>query len=600
MLRMRGRERRRCTRRATVVVQVAMFSTVMIGMGALAVDIGTMYTARTELQAAVDAAALAAAAQLAGDGVTTPQALARAAADQFARMNAVFGTYAGINPEQDVELGVANYDAATGRFSFQRSSGNYDAVRVTVRRAEGSEGGPLPLMFSHLFGYTQKNLWATATAVLIPRDIAVVIDLSGSMNDDSELRHYRQFQGDTGEWRDGIAVNLRDCWAALNGPAPQRPYYPTTENQSEYAGDTGPSIGAMTLWGNEITPETYNPSTDPGLWYVPRSTTCTVSAITSSLTARGYNSTERTRLMSGSADNSYSRQWRNRAAVCLGLAEWNSGVSGGRPGGDGDSLVEDAEVVWGSYPSFRVGSAWTWGNFIDYVGANNTFMYGTQPSFRYRFGLKTFTNFLLEKYPGINHNNNLWQTPQQPLRAVKDAVQAMVEEVVALESLDQMSLEIFATTARHEVDLTTNLQSVSERLYHMQAGHYDTTTNIGGGIAAGMDELTSDRARGAARKIMLLMSDGKPNVNSEGSNVGEGDPGVSAWVLAIAQSAADENITIYTVSVGQDVDQNIMAQIANIGRGQHFHAEGTPDEYQDQLEQIFRTLGGRRPVALIE
>ena len=33
---------------------------------------------------------------------------------------------------------------------------------------------------------------------------------------------------------------------------------------------------------------------------------------------------------------------------------------------------------------------------------------------------------------------------------------------------------------------------------------------------------------------------------------------------------------------------------------QEFYAAGTPEEYTEQLEDIFRTLGGKRPVALIE
>lgn len=599
---MRLRERRagRRTRRAAVIVQVAMFSTVMIGMGALAVDIGTMYTTRTELQAAVDAAALAAAAQLAGDGENTPQSLVNSTADQFARLNAVFGTYAGVDPNTDIEMGQAEYDAATGRFTFTPGGTNFDAVRVTVRRSEGSEGGPLPMMFSHLFGYTHKNLWATATAVLIPRDIAVVIDLSGSMNDDSELRHYKQFYGDQGDLRDGVQINLRDCWAALDGPAPQRPYFPGPESETEYSGDNGPSVGSMTLWGEEITPESYDPTTDSGLWYIPRNSTCTNSAANSALQARGYTADEISKLMSGSSDGGYSRQWRNRSAVITGLASWRSGRPGGQAGGDGDSYVEDSEITWISYPSYRGAGTWTWANFVDYVGSNSSQMYSTQPSFRYRFGLKTYTNFLLEKYPSYSATNNLWQTPEQPLRAVKDAVQAMVDQITALQSLDRMSLEIFAQTPRHEVDLTDNLQSVSERLYHMQAAHYDSTTNIGGGISYAIDELNSARARAAARKVMVVMSDGKPNVNSSNQYVGDDDPGVYAYSIAMAQAAADDGITIYTVSVGQDVDVDLMEEIAQIGRGQHFHATGTPDEYQDQLEQIFRTLGGRRPVALIE
>ena len=45
---------------------------------------------------------------------------------------------------------------------------------------------------------------------------------------------------------------------------------------------------------------------------------------------------------------------------------------------------------------------------------------------------------------------------------------------------------------------------------------------------------------------------------------------------------------------------SLMQEIATIGGGQEFYAVGNPEEYTEQLELIFRSLGGERPVALIE
>lgn len=585
-------------RRGGAVVQVAVMSTVIVGMGALAVDVGSLYSAKAEMQAAADAAALAAAGSLAGDGVNSPAELARQVADQIARLNTIGGRHVGVDPNQDIEFGRASYVASTNRFVFTPASSNFDAVRVRVRRTADSEGGALPLMFAHLFGQSSKDMWARATAVMIPRDIAVVIDLSGSMNDDSELRHCKAYQGDFGQWRPGMQINLRDCWAALNGPAPAQPYVPGPEGSTEYAGDTGPTVGAMSTWGNPIVPDSYNPTTDPGLWYIPKKANCTVAAVTTSLQSRGYTTDEISRLMSGSYDNGYTNNWRNRAAVCVGVATWRSGRPGGQSGGDGDNYVEDGEMVWGSYPSYR--SSWTWANFVDYVGSSSSAAYATVPDIRYRFGLKTYTNFLLEQQGAYNRTNVHWQTPAQPLQAVKDAVQALTDVIDGLDSMDHMSLEVFATTARHEVNLSDALQSVPDRLYRRQAGHYDSTTNIGAGIITGRNELLSSRARGAAKKVMVLMSDGKPNINESGGYIAGGSDAINDWCIREAQTCADNGITIYTISVGGDADLELMEAIATRTGGQHFHAEGTPEEYGDQLQMIFRTLGGRRPVALIE
>ena len=96
------------------------------------------------------------------------------------------------------------------------------------------------------------------------------------------------------------------------------------------------------------------------------------------------------------------------------------------------------------------------------------------------------------------------------------------------------------------------------------------------------------------------MSDGKPNVNPNGDYVGENNDVVVDWCYDVAQQCADQNIRLYTIGVGADADVALMTQMATIGGGQYFHAEGTPEEYSDQLNMIFRSLGGRRPVALIE
>jgi hypothetical protein len=579
------------------VVQVALLSTVLLGMGALSLDLGAMYVAKTELQAAADAAALAAAGQLVQENGGDPLDAARAAADAIAQQNVVIGTHAGLGGN-DVEFGRAAFDAMSGRFSFQPGVEPYDSVRVTIRRTEGSEGGALSMTFANIFGHATKGMWAKAAAVLLPRDIAVVIDLSGSMNDDSELRHVNSFQGETGEWRPGVAINLRDIWAAIDGPVPNRPYVPGPDGQTQYAGDTGPSVYEMNNWGTLIVPDVYDPATDAGLWYIRRYQSTSSSAISSSLAARGYNSTERNVLMNGSYDYNASVQWRNRVGVILGLARWQSGYANPAfpGGGNGNTTIGDSEVTWFAKPDWYTDS---WTNYINYVASGSSQMAQAEPGMRYRFGLKSFVNYAMEYRPRHGQTDILWATPSQPLQAVKDAVNAMVGVIEALDSLDHISLEVFAQSVRHEVNLTDDLWSVPNKLYERQAAHYDNTTNIAGGLAQGINELLSSRGRPAAAKIIVLMSDGKPNTDEDG-NYGGFTQGIRDQCLAQAQRAKDNQMRLYTISVGEDVDRELMQEMAAVANGQEFQAAGTPEEYTEELEAIFRTLGGKRPVALIE
>jgi Flp pilus assembly protein TadG len=575
-------------RRAGVVVQVAIMSTIIMGFSALAVDLGLLYTSRAELQAAADAAALAAASQLGGSSSQeNPEVLARQAAAEYAARHRVFGDPALIDVNTDVEFGRAVYNPATERFEFEPAASNYDAVRVTVRRTQDSPGGPIPLLFANVMGRSEQGLQARAAAVLVPRDIAVVIDISNSMCWDSQLRFWNR--------TDGGYSNLRDIWCALDGPQPSRPYLPGAETDTEYADDTGPTFGAMTTWGSPLIPDSYRASTDPGLWYIPKGSNCTVAAARTSLLGRGYSTRETDALLSAAKDNSYSNNWRNRVGVILGLAVWHSGMAGGYspPGGDGDTIIEDFEVQWTNPPAFA--RNWNWQTFVNWVGSSSM-----MSTFRYRYGLKSFTHFLLEGYPESFATAGLWATPEEPLRAVKDAVQTMVDVITALDSQDHISLEVFATTARHIVNLTSDLQAIPDALYQLQSGHWDRATCMGGGLDMAIRELTSPRARAASAKVIMLMSDGVPNVDQYGNTLSDGHPSAVGYAYAKAEEAAGRGMRIYCVSVGYSASRTVMQTIASIGHGQEFFAAGNPEEYTEQLREIFRTLGGRRPVVLIE
>ncbi len=718
----RKRNRGRFRRRATAAALVAVSSVVLLGMGALVVDIGTMYTAQNDLQIAADASALAAAAQLARPEEGDSQTLAVAAADRYAALNTVLGNNTLTVLEEDVEFGQAAYDPVTEKFSFGGAYGNYDAIRVTVRHVQPDEddeaGGPglvtVPLAFAHVFGETAKTLQAKAAAVLIPRDIAVVIDLSNSMSWDSQLRYWDR--------DDGGNSNLRDVWCALDGPEPAKPYIPGSDAETEYAGDFGPTVGAMHEWGTALVPGSYVVGGDPGLYYMPRGQDWSDNgALEQLLIDQGYNEWERWALLTnetqgyltppardelgfssrviwqegssagrdrvtvhvtsdGSGETAalshltislpacawavaqstaesqggypaltvspdpqtgYSglkfdetglgeggvvetewftfevpsdcdlgsigidvvskaasdvgvahqdfesvdpwnrERWEYRVAACLGMAAWDSGL--GAPGGDSDSVIDVDEFTWNSAPAYCV--SWGWLGYIRYVPNHY------RSEFQNSYGLKTFVDYFLEKQPAYDETDIKWATPVQPLRALKDAVWTMGNVITDFDAMDHVSLEVFDATGTHEVDLTDDVSAVPDRLYQMQAGHYDRYTNIGDGLARAVEELTSERARGVTAKVIVLMSDGVPN---------RGSPDGYTYAYNMADEANNLGMRIYTVSVGYGVDVELMTGLATDGEEGHFHASGNPEEYTAELEEIFRTLGGRRPVILIE
>lgn len=543
-------------RRAVVAVFSAVSMVMVLSFAVLAIDVGHIYATRAELQHAADAAALAAANDLAFSEVSSADAGAMDAASQYAAMNKVVNLAPHL-AATDVVLGRAV--ETNGRFQFSPGGASPDAVRVTVRRTEASENGALPLFFAPILGVKTTDVAASAAATLIPRDIAVVIDLSGSMKHDSYLRFYDQVQ-----------INSRDVWAALNGPTPSRPYTPGAEHETEYATDDGPTIGVMDTWGDPINPDDWDPTADPGLWYIPQNAPCTVPAISSSLVERGYSATHIDAVMNRSTSGT---DWQNRTAVMIGLANWT-------PSSGTDTTVGSSELSWIAYPSYR--KTWNWTDYLGWAAESNSKLTAVHPEFRFRFGLKTFVDFMLDRVD--NHSQtDLTFVPEEPITAVKDAVQTLANTAGVL---DQMSLEVFASTGRHEIDLSVDKQRVADRLYAMQANHYDNSTNIGEGLQRAIEELSSSRARDGARKVIVLMSDGMSTMGP--------DP------VQLAQQASDLGITIYSVSVGALADRDTMQAAAEAASGEEFYAIGSPDEYTVQLQDIFKTIGGRRPVVLIE
>jgi Flp pilus assembly protein TadG len=167
----RNKSRRR---RGAIVVLTAVLLVLMLGLIAFAVDMGYVLLVRTQLQTAADSASLA------GAGATNlPRGDMEAVAKQFAGYHQAAGHAIQLS-SSDIEYGT--WDTATRVFTPSTSVGN--AVRVTTRTDAG-HGGETPFFFARVLNFSSMSQSASAVATVNPRDIAFVIDLSGSMDDDT-------------------------------------------------------------------------------------------------------------------------------------------------------------------------------------------------------------------------------------------------------------------------------------------------------------------------------------------------------------------------------------------------------------------------------
>ncbi|MGD0767730.1 MAG: TadG family pilus assembly protein [Tepidisphaeraceae bacterium] len=152
---------RRSRRRGIAMIYVIVALVVMLGFCSLAVDLGRVQTAKTELRRAIDAAARSGAAFL-PQGTDAVQN----AALGIASKNKVDNLFLKLNTA-DVQIGVWNKSTKT--FSTSGSADNvttFHAVQVTGLRTRAN-GNPIPLVFGSILGASTCDVKATAVAALI-------------------------------------------------------------------------------------------------------------------------------------------------------------------------------------------------------------------------------------------------------------------------------------------------------------------------------------------------------------------------------------------------------------------------------------------------
>jgi Flp pilus assembly protein TadG len=162
---------RRSRRRGIAVIYVLFALIVMLGFCSLAVDLGRVQTAKTELRRAVDAAARSAAASLPqGTDAVQKAALGIASKNKVDNLSLTLNT-------TDVQIGIWNKSTQT--FSKNGSADyvtTFNAVQVIGRRTKAN-GNPIPLVFGSILGASTCDVNATAVAALIsigtPRSVYV-------------------------------------------------------------------------------------------------------------------------------------------------------------------------------------------------------------------------------------------------------------------------------------------------------------------------------------------------------------------------------------------------------------------------------------------
>jgi Flp pilus assembly protein TadG len=470
-------------RRSVAMVWTAVTMTLTTGFAALAVDMGYTYSVRAQLQRTVDSAAMAAASQLAKTG-TNEEYDIYAEALKFSQKNKI-GNMSPTLTQSDIVLGKT-IQGSDGKFTFDPNQTPADSVKVTVRLTKDSPNGAIDLFFGRILGVEEVEMSASAVATLVPRDVAIVIDLSRSMDYDSQLRY-----------ESTTSINIKEVWEDLGSP----------------------QFGNMKVF------------------------------------------TDSKSGMSNYTDSNYS------------------------------TIIQKLGLTNVPYP--YPGGSWT--EYVKYVKQVSISGVPAIPDmYKNYYGLRTFVNYLLAARTLTTETPKLAGTRAQPVHALKQAVDELCGYLMLMDSGDQLSLQSYSDAGKSLKTLTGDYTLISQTVYAQQAGGYGANTNISAGIEQGISELLSSRARKSAKKVIFVLTDGQANRPSNETTGRQ-------YAINSATNAINKNIQIYTISLGSEADQALMAQIAGIGKGVHYYVPTLNiSQYSEDLKKVFRTLGGKRPVRLVE
>ncbi|MFO0840113.1 MAG: pilus assembly protein TadG-related protein [Phycisphaerae bacterium] len=161
-------------RRAAVSIYTMICAIPIIGIAAMAADLGLLYSTKNQLQASADAAAMAAAWRLIDEGrvwgnTSGVISASRSEAARVAGLNVVLRSVPLINQNSgnsasgDLVLGyLSDPTNKTASFDFSTPS-QFNTVQLKVRR-DSVLNGSIALSFARLLGLPQTTMSATGTA----------------------------------------------------------------------------------------------------------------------------------------------------------------------------------------------------------------------------------------------------------------------------------------------------------------------------------------------------------------------------------------------------------------------------------------------------
>ena len=556
----------RAPRKGVIAVVAAVSLVTVFAFVAFSVDTGLIVKTQTQMQNGVDAAALAAAQEIntavanAGDGGggvsidanSIAVAAAREMAVDVAARNGVY-----IDGLRDVEFGKRSYDSNTGEWPIVWGAEPYNTVRVTAHRDNtdhSSDDSQLPLSFGWAVGKSHVDLVVSATAFIEARDLCVVLDFSGSMNDDSTMASFNSLG------QSAVEDNLDDMWDTLVASGVTWPNVNLPKFPASGFGEIDSYYG------------TYISSTNDS--YV-------MSQLDLDDTYYGYPIYPFPQL--GTYSNGNPKPYPSAST---------------------------SENMWDDYIDYVQGLSGTYRKRYGYRTLMNYLL--TQ---REHFD-ESEDLWRTPHYPfhAIKNGSSLFLDFLDDLDFGDEVGLVSYDESSRVEDFLDHDGEYVDLSADPISDDYAGLDLIQR---HKQAGHYASYTGMGYGLEEAID-LLEDHQRYGSRPTILLMTDGQANRYPSGWSMpngfswsehtdldgdGDGDYYTSnkskQYAFYQAVQAINQGITIHTMSVGAGADDDLMEAIAHAGGGIWIDVPGgsTIAAMEDQLLDAFSQIAAKVPPA---
>lgn len=654
-------------RRGIVIILTCIMLIVLFGFVAFAVDIGMMGLEKSKMQNAVDAAALAASQAIQEEIAKAGKTLNQEGdiASQVAAINAIAAAKA---KEMAIKVADLNgvyladsdiqFGSKTTEGTVSYGSPPYNLVKVTARRTNPDTDAPdgqLKLSFAPVMGFNSASLTTSAAAYVQSRDIVLVLDFSGSMNDDSEFGAMNKLG------KSAVEKNLDDIYKALADSDVR-----FSDNGGKKKFPVANSPGAK-VWGDMTYGEGKYVSDDVSAIYALAKKYMTSGMSRQQLANKINNTSTRDieraiddldedDIVSGSTklsntdvewllnNNVYSsrvrsaREQLNTNEISIGIAA-NLGLlktdGSGKPVNPWpqEGLKSDEVTPKGTPTGSDNERAWR--DYVKWVRSDSSV---GNHGYRNKFGTRTMMGYLLASKSSKTQSEDLHRAPAYPFHAMKEGTSKFLEFLDGLNFGDRVGLVSYAgatygdtwdrVTARFETHapgdvntprMTDDYEELNGIQIKRQAAEYSEYTGIGYGIRKAR-EMLAIAGRPNAQKVIMVLTDGNANRSSEYNGLPKGwkwsdytdfDGNGSAdyytndsnkqfaFVEAMAATQYPENAIVHSMAVGASADRDLMDAMAHGGGGIYIDVPGgySIDEMQEQMIAAFAQIASNVPSA---